>query len=85
MPLRIEFTRRALKDLRRLPAADRERALAKLSAYAEDPGGRHFDVLHLVGSLEGFRLRVGDWRLVFNVTDRHLEVLRVGHRREVYR
>lgn len=85
MALRIVFTRRALKDLRSLPKEDRERAMDRISAFAGEPTSPQHDVIHLVGQSKGYRLRVGDWRVVFNVDNEVIEVLRIGHRREVYR
>lgn len=84
MALEISYRRRAIKDLRSLPPIDRDRAIARLKGYAEAPEAAHHDVIHLVGTPH-FRLRVGDWRVVFQVTDDRLDVVRVGHRREVYR
>ena len=84
MALDLTYRRRAIKDLRRLPSVDRDRAIARLKAYAEAPDAAHHDVIHLVGTPH-FRLRVGDWRVVFEVSGGRLDVVRIGHRREVYR
>ena len=85
MALHVVFTRRAAKDLRSLPRDDRDRALDRITAFAAEPTAPHHDVIHLVGQSKGYRLRVGDWRVVFNVNADVIEVLRIGHRREVYR
>lgn len=84
MALEIVYRRRAIKDLRRLPRDEQQKAVARVAAYAVAPGATHHDVVHLVGTPH-FRLRVGDWRVVFEVEDERLEVVRIGHRREVYR
>lgn len=60
---RLRFTRSAEKDLRRLDPPIRKRVLAGLDRLlAED---RSLDVRRLKGS-EHFRLRVGDWRVIFD-------------------
>lgn len=63
-----------------MPAKDRAALIAKLEAYAATGEG---DVKPLVGS-PFFRMRHGNWRAVFEIEDDML-VVRVAHRREVYR
>jgi len=43
------------------------------------------DIKHLAGRPGRWRLRVGDYRVVMEVTEEDIQVVRVGHRREVYR
>lgn len=83
--LHVVVTRAALKDLRSLPASDRTRVLERLAAYAQTPNSPGHDVIKLVGTDAGYRLRVGEWRVLFVLMVDTLDVLRVGHRREVYR
>lgn len=79
----LRFTRTAEKDLRRLDPPIRKRVLGGLDRLlAED---RSLDVRRLTGS-EHFRLRIGDWRVLFNY-DRETEnvlVLRVLPRGRAY-
>ena len=84
MVLVVSYSRRGAKDVAGLQPSLRDRALRRLNAYAEAPEALHHDVVHLVGT-EDYRLRVGDWRVVFRISGERLEVLRVRHRREVYR
>jgi len=78
---RIAYTTSATKQLRRLPAKDREQIFAKLHRYAETNLG---DVKALVGR-PGARLRVGDFRVVFTEDANGILVHAVGNRRDVYR
>jgi mRNA-degrading endonuclease RelE of RelBE toxin-antitoxin system len=55
----------ALKSLKRIPAHDRARVRAALDAMEENP--RAGDVRKLKGGHEGFRRRVGDWRIFFDL------------------
>lgn len=77
----IRYTKAALKSMSRLPLDARRIIAAKLARYAETGAG---DVTKLVGD-GGARLRTGDYRAVFDETDTVVEVIAVGHRREIYR
>ena len=84
--LQIEWGIRAIRDMRRLAAQDRERIIAKIEQYAENPASLARQVIALTGS-PYMRLRVGRHRIIF--TTEHGEpstliVLRVRHRREAY-
>jgi mRNA-degrading endonuclease RelE of RelBE toxin-antitoxin system len=83
--LSLVYTRRALRDLARLPAADRQRIRERLNAYAAAPDAAGQDVSPLKGTPGDFRLRSGDWRALFTVSRDEMTVYRIGHRREVYR
>jgi mRNA interferase RelE/StbE len=81
----IVFYRRAQKELRGLPKADCDRVLERLQAYAADPDDPRHAVPALAGQVSVFRLRVGDWRVLFDRADDRIEVCNVRHRRESYR
>jgi mRNA interferase RelE/StbE len=85
MALAIVFYRRAQKELQGLPKADRARVLERLDAYAVDPDNPHHAVIALVGEKPTCRLRVGDWRVLFDRVEDKIEVRGVRHRREAYR
>jgi mRNA interferase RelE/StbE len=77
----ITYTGAARRSLRKLPAEVRARIVDKLRIYAES-GAR--DVTALAGR-PGARLRVGDYRVIFVETETVIEVVAVGHRRDIYR
>jgi mRNA interferase RelE/StbE len=81
----VSFRRSAEKDLRRLDVATQQRVLRATSGLAREP--RPVGCRKLHGSDNGFRIRVGDYRIVYTVDDAVLVVAieRVRHRREVYR
>jgi len=81
----VAFSLRELEDLSFLRKADRDRMRAKLRANADGPAGRQHDAVPVVGHESTIRLRVGDWSIIFTVSNVELRVVRVGHRREVYR
>ena len=84
--LRIEWTTRAVRDMRRLNAQDRERIIGRIERYVSDPAAFARQVVSLTGS-PFRRLRVGNYRVLFRI-DREVVavmlVLRVRHRREAY-
>ena len=61
-----EWTKRALKEAARLDAPTRLRVLAAIKRLCEENYG---DVRRLQGVGEVYRLRVGDWRVIFSYQD----------------
>jgi mRNA interferase RelE/StbE len=83
--LDVIYLRRATKELKRLPSADQLRIVERVEAYALDPDNPRHAVLALVGEKPTCRLRVGDWRVLFDRFGTRIEVRAVRHRREAYR
>ena len=76
------YTRRAEKDLQNLPFKDRQRVLDAVDRFAASGVG---DIRALGGQWRGrYRLRVGNWRVIFRRQD-GIVVLGVLNRREAYR
>jgi len=75
----------AEQDLRVLPQAIFDRINAKILALRDDP--RPSGVRRLSGSMQGWRIRVGDYRIVYQIDDdaHAVIIVRVKHRREAYR
>jgi mRNA interferase RelE/StbE len=82
---RVTFDARAYKELEAIGKPDAERVLKALRRLAIDPL-KAANVKALRGE-EGYRLRVGDYRVLYKLKAGELLVLvvKVGHRREVYR
>ena len=84
MGLTIEWTTRAIRDMRRLVPEDRERIIANVEQYAGDPESLARQVTRLTGS-DYSRLRVGGHRVIFLGEHDEAElvvVLKVRHRRD---
>lgn len=81
---KIQVTRQVMKDLSNLPEDYAQAISQHIDALAEQP--RPAGVKKLQG-VEGFRLRVGMYRLLYTIDDaaRLVTVYRVKHRREAYR
>ena len=82
---RVLLERSAEKDLSRLSSENHDRVIAAMQALANDP--RPPGCRKLAGSKHDWRIRVGDYRVVYEIADEiHVvRVNRVRHRREVYR
>jgi mRNA interferase RelE/StbE len=85
MPYTVRIKESALKALAKLPAADRVRITARVDALAADP--RPQGITKMAGPEGLYRIRVGQYRIIYAIHDRILLVLvvRIGHRRDVYR
>lgn len=86
-PLRwqVIVERSAEKGMSKLPKDVRARLLVALDRLAENP--RHPGVIKLQGHSELYRVRVGDWRVVFTIRDERLIVIvvEIDSRGRVYR
>jgi mRNA interferase RelE/StbE len=82
---RIEFTPAAGRDLRKLPKEILQRVQAVINSLADDPLPP--GVRKLTGGPNVWRIRVGHYCVLYQLYSQELlvVVVRVGHRREVYR
>lgn len=82
---RIEWKRSAIKELKKLPPNIIKRFITAADSLAENPFPS--DSKKLIGSHHTYRIREGSYRLIYNVlTDTILiEIIKVGHRKDVYR
>jgi mRNA interferase RelE/StbE len=83
----VEFTPAADRDLKRLDPAIRAQLLRASTILSHSPlPGQGDRIKLLVGvTPRHFRLRVGDYRIIYRIEGRRVIVVRVAHRREVYR
>jgi mRNA interferase RelE/StbE len=82
---KLEISSQSERDLNRLPAAVFERVVPEIRALAANP--RPHGCAKLAGSRSDYRIRVGDYRVLYEIADhvRIVRILRVRHRREAYR
>lgn len=84
--MRLIITKRAKKDLAGLDKVTRQRITEALDKLITNP--LSVDFKKLKGYADRWRLRVGDWRVIFKINENEIIIayaLRVKHRREVYR
>jgi len=85
MNYRIAITATAEKELKRLESIDRRRVSQALQRLADD--ARPTGTRKLSGSKNDWRIRVGDYRVLYEIDDEEKLVTawRIAHRREAYR
>ncbi|OWY63264.1 hypothetical protein B7486_54060 [cyanobacterium TDX16] len=85
MTYQVEFSRQAQKQFEALPRQIQQRLQPQIDTLAEEP--RPSGVKKLKGAENQYRIRVGSYRIVYEIQDAVLLVilLRIGHRREIYR
>ena len=83
MIYRLTYTQRSLKDIAKLDRIVKRRIAAKLLDFEKDP-------LKLSEPLKESkfgqrRFRVGNYRITFDIEGEEIVILRIGHRREIYK
>lgn len=81
---RVVFKRSAAKELKALPDRDLKAVLKRIQGLAEDPRPKGSERL---SAKPWYRLRCGDYRILYTVVEATVTVciVKIGHRREVYR
>ncbi|KHK96591.1 plasmid stabilization protein [Microbacterium mangrovi] len=84
MSYRVEFTTAAARQVKKLPRPARDRVLDAVEDLGDDP--RPHGAKKLAGEQTAWRIRVGDYRVIYDIFDTELTitVIRAGHRREIY-
>ncbi len=83
MKYTLIYTQRAERDIARLDSKTKERIGKTLLRYQEEPLQYAEKLSDPI--LGGYRFRIGDYRVIFDIEGNKIVVLRVGHRREIYR
>lgn len=83
MIYQLVYTQRSIKDIRKLDTKIKDRIGKALTRYAADPF-KHAE--KITDSRFGeYRFRIGDYRVIFDLKGHEIVVLRVGHRKDIYR
>lgn len=84
MSYSVELTTAAARQVKKLPQPARRRVVAAIESLVQDP--RPHGAKKLVGEQTAWRVRVGDYRIIYDVVDEQLlvTVVRAAHRRDVY-
>lgn len=80
---KVIYSKAANKALRRMPVNEVRRITVKLDQYAQDPASQAGNVKKLQGR-PGYRLRVGDWRVIFDEDDNVIDIEKIASRGSVY-
>ena len=83
MKYKLIYTQRAERDLAKLDIKTKERIGKTLLRFQEEPL-KYAEKLsnRILGS---FRFRIGDYRIIVDIGESEIVILRVGHRKEIYR
>lgn len=86
MKYAFRWRERAVRQLRAIPQPTALTILRALAGLGDDPRRPDANIKKLAGYDDRYRLRVGDYRVIYDISDRQLIilVLGVGHRREIY-
>ncbi len=84
MPYKVFIERNAEKDFRKIPKTIQKKVISAIIKLKTNPKPRN--VKKISGSENYYRIRVGDYRIVYEIDDeeKKVNVFRVRHRREAY-
>ena len=87
MKYAFRWRERAVRQLRTVPQPTALTILRALTPLGDDPRRQDADIKKLAGYSDRYRLRVGDYRVIYEIANAQLIILivGVGHRREAYR
>jgi mRNA interferase RelE/StbE len=82
--MEIVFSPKAERQFTKIAEAEQRKIAAMIKQYAENPQSLAAQVKKLKGSADLFRLRVGDYRVIFTRDGVVMLIVKVGHRSDVY-
>lgn len=83
MGFKVFYTKSAFKDVQRLDSVAKKKMKAKIEAFSQKP---FFYAQKLISPALGeYRWRIGNHRVIFEMRGKEIIILRIGHRREVYK
>ncbi len=82
MKYQIYFKTKAIKDLRKISKDDAKKIVAKIEEMENDLQG---DVKKLTNHSPEYRLRVGNWRILFETEIDKIVIYKIKHRKDAYR
>jgi len=80
---KVIFTQRALKDLENIDKETQNRIATKLKEYSKEP--LRYARRLVSPKIGAYRFRVGDYRVIFDIDRENIVILRIGHRKSIYK
>ena len=80
---KVLFTQRALKDLEGIDKETQKRIATKLKEYSKEP--LRYARKLISPQIGTYRFRVGDYRVIFDIDRENIVILRIGHRKSIYK
>lgn len=83
----VVFKKSAVKELNALPVNIRQKILDAAQLLSLNPHTELLQIKKLKGAVSLYRFRIGDYRVIYTIEGKLLKiaVIKIGHRREVYR
>jgi mRNA-degrading endonuclease RelE of RelBE toxin-antitoxin system len=82
---RIVLTTKAGRECRKLPQGAVIFIMEALDGLSKDPFSKSLDVKKLKAPFEGFRLRVGEWRILYVIEGQGIMVYSIKNRKDAYK
>ena len=83
MSYKLIFSKDALKSVRKLDTITKKRLGKKLKEYTKDP--LRYAKKLTDSKIGSYRWRIGNYRIVFDLKRNKIQILQIGHRKEIYR
>ena len=83
MVYKLVYTKTAFKDIQKLDPVAKKRIKRKLETLAKNPKLHSKKLTN--SSIGNYRFRIGNYRIVFDIDKQNIVILRVGHRKEIYK
>ncbi|OGG15058.1 hypothetical protein A2773_04160 [Candidatus Gottesmanbacteria bacterium RIFCSPHIGHO2_01_FULL_39_10] len=83
MTYKLVYTRTAFQDIQKLDPIVKGKIKKKIETYIQKPF--HFAQKLTNSQIGTYRWRVGNYRIIFDVDREKIIILRIGHRREIYK
>jgi mRNA interferase RelE/StbE len=83
MNFSIEFTGKAHKEWKRLPRAAKQQLTQTVNLLSNNPFT--LDIKKLKTPFDGYRVRDGDYRILFTIEKKHIIIYAVTHRKDAYK
>ena len=80
---KLLYTKSALKDIKKLDGIAKKRIKKKIEVFSEKPF--LYAKKLISSSLGSFRWRIGNHRVIFDIKGKNIIILKIGHRREIYK
>ena len=82
MEFKLVYTKRAVRDIQGLAQQMKKRIKVALERFVQNPF--HFSKKLTEPDIGTYRFRVGDYRIIFDIEDDEVVILRIGHRKNIY-
>ncbi len=79
----IRVAQNALKDIQKLPAQTKNLIYDKIKFYSQNPFLYAKKLINF--KIGAYRFRIGEYRVIFDINDNNIDILRICHRKDVYR